>query len=177
MFAYGSEFSHMVDSPEVVVITGNDYLSVYTSHRSYINSKPIRYSKIGEEMSFIMDKGGILVLKNTQHYGLTLPWIGVNKSSPSDMVDYIENHVIDIDKDLEHLVGQKINLNDTNLKSQLHTEIYAPVWQKGSEVKIIQECISDANIILSLVQRCSDAGDIRVRLRNEEIPMEFDVEW
>ena len=65
----------------------------------------------------------------------------------------------------------------TDLTSQLLTEIYAPIWQKGSEVKIIDDCISDANIILALVQRCSSAGDIRVRLRNEEIPMEFDVEW
>jgi len=116
-------------------------------------------------------------LKNTQDYGITLSWAGISKSNPSDMVEHIDNHIINIDKDLETLVGHKINLNDTDLTSQLHTEIYAPVWQKGSEVKIIQECISDANIILTLVQRCSSAGDIRVRLRNEEIPTEFDVEW
>ena len=72
---------------------------------------------------------------------------------------------------------KKLNLNDIDLTSQLLTEIYAPIWQRGSEVKIIDDCISDANIILALVQRCSNAGDIRVRLRNEEIPMEFDVEW
>ena len=116
-------------------------------------------------------------MKNTQDYGLTLSWSGITKSNPSDMIDYIENHVIDIDKDLKELTGQKLNLNDTDLTSRLLTEIYAPIWQKGSEVKIIEDCISDANIILDLIQRCSNAGDIRVRLRNEEIPMEFDVEW
>ena len=176
VFAYGSEFSHMVNAPEVVIIAGNDYLSVYTSYRSYADSKPIEYSKIQDEMATIVG-GGILVLKNTQDYGLTLSWAGISKSNPSDMIEHIDNHIINIDKDLETLIGHKINLNDTDLPSQLHTEIYAPVWQKGSEVKIIQECISDANVILALVKRCSDAGDIRVRLRNEEIPMEFDVEW
>ena len=177
VFAYGSEFSHIVNAPQVVVITGENYLSVYTSHRSYINSKPIKYSKIQDEMALIVDNGGILVLKNTQDYGLTLSWSGITKSNPSVMIDYIENHVIDIDKDLKELTGQKLNLNDTDLTSRLLTEIYAPIWQKGSEVKIIEDCISDANIILDLIQRCSNAGDIRVRLRNEEIPMEFDVEW
>jgi len=177
VFAYGSEFSHIVNAPQVVVITGENYLSVYTSHRPYINSKPIKYSKIQDEMALIVDNGGILVLKNTQDYGLTLSWSGITKSNPSDMIDYIENHVIDVDKDLKKLTGQKLNLNDIDLTPQLLTETYAPIWQKGSEVKIIEDCISDANIILSLVQRCSNAGDIRVRLRNEEIPMEFDVEW
>ena len=177
VFAYGNEFSHIVNTPEVVAIKGEDYLSVYTSHRPYINSKPIKYSTIQSEMAEIIDKGGILVLKNTQDYGLTLSWSGITKSNPSDMIDYIENHVIDIDKDLKKLTGQKLNLNDTDLTSQLLTEIYAPIWQKGSEVKIIDDCISDANIILALVQRCSSAGDIRVRLRNEQIPKEFDVEW
>ena len=177
VFAYGSEFSHMVNAPEVVIVTGENYLTVYTSYRSYVNSKPIKYSKIQDEMAHIVDNGRILVLKNTQDYGITLSWAGISKSNPSDMVEHIDNHIINIDKDLETLVGHKINLNDTDLTSQLHTEIYAPVWQKGSEVKIIQECISDANIILTLVQRCSSAGDIRVRLRNEEIPTEFDVEW
>tara|TARA_R100001510_G_scaffold15058_1_gene12379 strand:- start:1029 stop:1583 length:555 start_codon:yes stop_codon:yes gene_type:complete len=177
VFAYGSEFSHMVNAPEVVIIAGNDYLSVYTSYRSYADSKPIEYSKIQDEMATIVDGGGILVLKNTQDYGLTLSWAGISKSNPSDMIEHIDNHIINIDKDLETLIGHKINLNDADLPSQLHTEIYAPVWQKGSEVKIIQECISDANVILALVKRCSDASDIRVRLRNEEIPMEFDVEW
>jgi len=177
VFAYGSEFSHMVNAPEVVVITGDNYLSVYTSHRSYANSKPVRYSRIQDEMATIVDSGGILVLKNTQDYGLTLSWSGITKLTPSDIIDHIENHIINIDDELKALTGHKINLNDTDLSSQLHTEIYAPVWQKGSEAKIIQECISDANMILALVKRCSDAGDIRVRLRNEEIPMEFDVEW
>ena len=107
----------------------------------------------------------------------TLSWSGITKFTPSDIIDHIENHIINIDDELKALTGHKINLNDTDLSSQLHTEIYAPVWQKGSEAKIIQECISDANVILALVKRCSDAGDIRVRLRNEEIPMEFDVEW
>ena len=66
VFAYGSEFSHIVNAPEVVVITGENYLSVYTSHRPYINSKPIKYSKIQDEMALIVDNGGILVLKNTK---------------------------------------------------------------------------------------------------------------
>ena len=158
VFAYGSEFSHIINAPEVVVITGDDYLSVYTSYRSYANSKPIKYSKIQDEMALIIENGGILILKNTQDYCITLSWSG-------------------IDDELKVLTGHKININDTDLPSQLHTEIYAPIWQKGSEVKIIQECISDANIILTLVKRCSSASDIRVRLRNEEIPMEFDVEW
>ena len=177
VFAYGSEFSHIINAPEVVVITGDDYLSVYTSYRSYADSKPIKYSKIQDEMALIIDNGGILILKNTQDYGITLSWSGITKSTPSDMIDYIEKHIINIDDELKVLTGHKINLNDTDLPSQLHTEIYAPIWQKGSEVKIIQECISDANIILTLVKRCSSASDIRVRLRNEEIPMEFDVEW
>jgi len=177
VLAYGSEFSHIVDAPEVVVITGEDYLSVYTSHRPYINSKPIKYSKIQDEMALIVDNGGVLVLKNTQDYGLTLSWSGITKSNPSDMINYIENHVIDIDKDLKKLTGQKLNLNDTDLTSQLLTEIYAPIWQKGSEVKIIEDCISDANIILDLIERCSSAGTIKVRQRDKEIPMEFDVEW
>ena len=177
VFAYGSEFSHMVNAPEVVIVTGENYLTVYTSYRSYVNSKPIKYSKIQDEMAHIVDNGGILVLKNTQDYGITLSWAGISKSNPSDMVEHIDNHIINIDKDLETLIGHKINLNDTDLTSQLHTEIYAPVWQKGSEVKIIQECISDANIILTLVQRCSSAGDIRVRLRDKGVPKEYDVEW
>jgi len=177
VFAYGSEFSHIVNAPEVVIFTGEDYLSVYTSHRSYINSKPVIYSKIQDEMAYIVDSGGILVLKNTHNYGLSISWTGIGKRNPSDMIDYIENHVINIDKDLKKLTGQKLNLNDTDLKTQLLTEIYAPIWQKGSEAKIIEDCISDANIILDLIQRCSSAGDIRVRLRNEQIPKEFDVEW
>ena len=69
VFAYGSEFSHIVNAPEVVVIAGEDYLSVYTSHRSYAGSKPVRYSRIQDEMATIVDSGGILVLKNTQDYG------------------------------------------------------------------------------------------------------------
>ena len=64
VFAYGSEFSHIINAPEVVVITGDDYLSVYTSYRSYANSKPIKYSKIQDEMALIIDNGGILILKN-----------------------------------------------------------------------------------------------------------------
>ena len=74
VFAYGSEFSHMVNAPEVVVIAGDDYLSVYTSYRCYAGSKPVRYSRIQDEMATIVDSGGILVLKNTQDYGLTLSW-------------------------------------------------------------------------------------------------------
>ena len=36
VFAYGSEFSHMVNAPEVVIVTGENYLTVYTSYRSYV---------------------------------------------------------------------------------------------------------------------------------------------
>jgi len=177
VFAYGSEFSHMVNAPEVVIVTSDDYLSVYTSHRSYINSKPISYSKIQDEMAYIVDNGGILVLKNTQPYGLNTSWTGIDKGSPSDMVDHIERHIMDIDSEIKRISEQQLNLNDLDLEYSLHTEMYAPIWQKGSELSIIKHCIDDANIILTLVQRCSSAGDIRVRLRDKGVPKEYDVEW
>ena len=177
VFAFGHEFCHMMNSPEVLVIVSDNYTSIYTSHHSYPNSKPVNYTKIKNELAEIIDNGGILVMKNTELYGLTIDWMGITKNNPSEMVDHIENHVIELDLELKRLTEQKLNYSDIDLNYSLHTEMYAPIWQKGSKDKIIQECISDANIILALIKRCSDAGDIKVRLRNEKTPMEFDVEW
>ena len=89
VFAYGNEMSHMVNSPEVVVIRSRDTVSVYTTHKSYPESKPIKYSKIQSEMSTIIDEGNILVMKNTADYGLNLAWAELGKSNPSDMINYI----------------------------------------------------------------------------------------
>ena len=175
VFAYGNEFSHMINSPEVVIIKGEDYLSVYTSHRPYVDSKPIIYNKIQSEMANIIDNNGILVLKNTDQYGINAAWAELGKSNPTDMIKYIEDHVFDIDAELKRIMEHQVNLND--LSYTLHTELYAPIWQKGSKNKIINECISDADIILTLIQRCSDAGDIKVRSRRTGVIEGVDVEW
>ena len=175
VFAYGGEFSHLVSTPEVVIIKGEDYLSVYTSHRSYINSKPIKYDKIQSEMAEIIDKGGILVLKNTDPYALSPAWAELGKGNPTDMINHIEDHVFDIDVELKSIMKHQLNISD--LSYTLHTEVYAPVWQKGSEVTIIEHCISDANIILDLVQTCSNAGYIKVRSRATGVVEGVDVEW
>tara|TARA_R110001592_G_scaffold32591_11_gene114061 strand:- start:2159 stop:2737 length:579 start_codon:yes stop_codon:yes gene_type:complete len=185
VFAYGGEFSHLVSTPEVVIIKGEDYLSVYTSHHSYINSKPIKYGKIQSEMAEIIDKGGIIVLKNADNYALSPAWAELGKSNPTDMVNHIEDHVFDIDAELKLITKEQLNLNDgigpqfhqSDLCYALHTEVYAPIWQKGSEVTIIENCVNDADIILNLVQTCSNAGYIKVRSRATGVIKGFDLEW
>ena len=177
VFAYGNEFSHIVNAPEVVIIKGEDYLSVYTSHRPYINSKPILFKKIQSEMAEIIDNGGILVLKNTEPYAINAAWAELGKSNPTDMIKHIEDHVFDIDAELKRVMEHQVNLHDSDLRYSLHTEVYAPIWQKGSEVSIVKHCIEDANIILTLVQRCSDAGYIKVRSRATGVIEGVDVEW
>ena len=175
VFAYGGEFSHLVSVPEVVIIKGEDYLSVYTSHRSYINSKPVEYDKIQSEMAEIIDKGGIIVLKNTGDYALSPAWAELDKNNPTDMINHIEDHVFDIDVEIKQITKEQLNISD--LSYTLHTEVYAPIWQKGSEVTIIQNCVNDANIILDLVQTCSNAGYIKVRSRATGVIKGFDLEW
>ena len=185
VFAYGNEFSHIVNTPEVVAIKGEDYLSVYTSHRPYINSKPIKYSTIQSEMAEIIDKGGILVLKNTDPYALSPAWAELGKGNPTDMVNHIEDHVFDIDAELKRITKEQLNLNDgigpqfhqSDLCYALHTEVYAPIWQKGSEVTIIENCVNDAGIILNLIQACSNAGYIKVRSRRTGVGERVEVEW
>ena len=182
VFAYGNEMSHMVDSPEVVVIKSKDTLSVYTSHSSYPNSKNIDYSKIQSEMAQIIDEGNILVLKNTTNYGLDLAWTQLGKSNPSDMLNHIEDRVFDIDNELKNLIEHSINLQDAigptlGEKYILHTEKYAPVWQKGSEKTIVQHCINDAGIVLDLIEHCSNRGLISVRSRKTGMTKGVEVEW
>ena len=182
VFAYGGDRSHMVNSPEVVIIKGEEYLSVYTSHRPYVDSKRIAYDKIQSEMANIVDNGGVLVLKNTDEYGINAAWTELGKSNPTDMVKQIEDHIFDIDNELKNILEHSANLQDAlgptlGEKYSLHTERYAPVWQKGSKDTIIAQCIEDATIILNLVNHCRGAGLINVRSRRTGVIKGVDVEW
>ena len=182
VFAYGNETSHMINAPEVVIIKGEDYLSIYTSRRSYINSKPISYKLIQSEMSEILDNGGIIVMKNASDYALTPAWAELERGNPTDMVMHIEDHIFDIDLEIKKAAGHTVNLQDAlgptlGEKYILHTERYAPIWKKGSKDTIVKQCIEDATIILNLANYCSDAGLIKVRSRATGVIEGVDVEW